>query len=148
MFLWLGAGAIGLSLGLLGGGGSILTVPLLVYGFGIEPKAAIATSLLVVGVTSIAAAFPYARREEVCMRVGVVFGGSAMLGAYGGGRLAFFIPGQALLLLFAAVMLATAIAMLRKRSAGDELPLPPSPCEAASKLPIVRILFDGLLVGG
>ncbi len=148
MFVWLGAGAVGLMLGLLGGGGSILTVPLLVYGFGVAPKAAIATSLLVVGITSAITAIPYARRGQLCTRVGVIFGLSAMLGAYGGGWVARFISGKVLLLVFAAVMIGTALAMLRKRD-GDEVgEIDSSPCQSAQKLPLFRILLDGLVVGG
>jgi uncharacterized protein len=137
------------SIGLLGGGGSILTVPLLVYGFGIETKAAMATSLLVVGVTSILTTIPYARRGQVCRRVGLLFGFAAMIGAYAGGWGARFIPAQALLSLFTAIMLATALAMLRSRPEGGGIAPPyASPCQKASTLPVARILVDGLLVGG
>src|SRR5687768_9006778 len=106
---------IGLALGLLGGGGSILTVPILVYGLGLEAKPAIATSLLVVAVTSLAALVFHARRGLVDFRTGLVFGGAAMAGAFAGGRLASHVPGSILLIGFAAMMLATAIAMLRGR---------------------------------
>lgn len=136
---------IGLSLGLLGGGGSILTVPLLVYGLGVEAKAAIATSLLVVGTTSTVATIPYARRAKVCWRVGAIFGTAGMLGAFGGGSLARFIPASALLLIFAAVMVATAVAMLRGRP--HTLAASPA-CPSAQELPMLRILLDGLMVGG
>ncbi len=149
MFVWFGALAIGLSLGLLGGGGSILTVPLLVYGFGMETKTAMATSLLVVGVTSALAAIPYARQGQVCRRVGMIFGLAAMLGAYAGGSAARFVPGEALLYLFIVVMLGTAVAMLRGGARdGDTVGAPASPCQMASALPIGRILLDGLAVGG
>ncbi len=148
MFVWLGAGAIGVILGLLGGGGSILTVPLLVYGFGIDPKAAIATSLLIVGITGAITAIPYARRGQLCTRIGVIFGLSAMLGAYGGGWAARFISGRALLLAFAAVMFGTAVAMLSAREAGDPLASGASPCRNARNLPLIRMLLDGLVVGG
>ena len=62
--------AIGLSLGLLGGGGSLLTLPILVYVLGLEARQAIATSLLVVGVTSLAALLPHARAGRVRFGVG------------------------------------------------------------------------------
>ncbi len=109
--------AVGLSLGLLGGGGSILAVPLLVYVAGLDAKEAIATSLLVVGTTSLAALVPHARAGRVRWRTGLLFGAAAMAGAYAGGRLAAFVPGPVLLLLFAAMMLATAVAMIRGRRA-------------------------------
>jgi uncharacterized membrane protein YfcA len=134
---------IGLLLGLLGGGGSILTVPVLVYLAGLEPKTAIATSLVVVGTTSVIAAIGHARGGRVCWKTGFVFGLAGMMGAYGGGRLAAFIPGHILLLLFAAVMLGTAAAMLRGRK---EERLPRGPI-CPRKLNLPAVLFDGLLVG-
>lgn len=135
---------IGLLLGLLGGGGSILTVPVLVYLVGLEPKTAIATSLVVVGTTSLVAVIGHARGGRVCWKTGFVFGLAGMAGAYGGGRLAAFIPGHILLLLFAAVMLGTAAAMLRGRKEERRRPTGPI-CPARLNLPAV--LFDGLLVG-
>lgn len=139
------ASGIGLLLGLLGGGGSILTVPMLVYVAGLEPKSAIASSLVVVGTTSLAAMANHARLGRVCWKTGALFGVAGMAGAYGGGRVAAFIPGHVLLILFALVMLGTAWAMLRGRRGGDtpENRLPPCPL----RLPLLPILFDGLLVG-
>jgi uncharacterized protein len=135
---------IGLSLGLLGGGGSILTVPILVYGLGLEAKQAIATSLLVVAVTSSAALVGHARRGLVDFRTGLLFGGAGMVGAFLGGRLASFVPGGVLLLGFAGMMLATAIAMLRSR--GDAAIRSVSP-GAPAKLPVARVVWHGSVVG-
>lgn len=113
--------AIGVLLGLLGGGGSILTVPMLVYMAQLEPKAAIATSLLAVGSTSAVAVLPHARLGNVCWRAGAAFGTASMAGAYCGGRLAAWVPGHILMLSFAGMMLATGGAMLLKRQqAGAE----------------------------
>ena len=106
---------VGVSLGLLGGGGSILTVPLLAYVAGMDAKQAIATSLLVVGVTSAVGAISHARAGRVQWRTGLVFGAAGMAGAYAGGLLARFIPGTVLLVGFAVMMIATAVAMLRGR---------------------------------
>jgi uncharacterized membrane protein YfcA len=106
---------VGISLGLLGGGGSILTVPLLAYVGGLEAKQAIATSLLVVGVTSAFGAIAHARAGRVQWRIAGLFGAAAMAAAYGGGRLARFIPGTALLISFAVIMVAAGIAMLHGR---------------------------------
>lgn len=106
---------IGVSLGMMGGGGSILAVPLLVYVAGLGSKEAIATSLLVVGVTSLAALVPHARAGRVRWRTGAVFGAAAMAGAYVGGRLAALVPGTVLLLAFSLMMMATAVAMVRGR---------------------------------
>ncbi len=98
---------VGVSLGLLGGGGSILTVPLLAYVAAMDAKQAIATSLLVVGVTSAIGAISHARAGRVRWRTGVIFGLAGMAGAYSGGRLARFIPGTVLLIAFAVMMVAT-----------------------------------------
>lgn len=106
---------VGVCLGLLGGGGSILMVPLLTAVAGMDAKQAIATSLLVVGVTSAIAAITHAMAGRVRWKVAAVFGGAAMAGAFGGGLLARFIPGTVLLIAFALVMLAAGVAMLRGR---------------------------------
>ena len=105
---------MGLTLGLLGGGGSILTVPILVYVLGMGTKEAIATSLLVVGVVSTVSAAQHARAGNVRFKTGAVFGAVAMIGAYGGGRLAGLLSGTTLLLAFAGLMVVTSVAMLRK----------------------------------
>ena len=131
---------VGITLGLLGGGGSILTVPLLVYVAGMETKEAIATSLLVVGVTSAIGAVAHARAGRVRWRTGLIFGVAGMAGAYIGGRFAAFVPGQWLLIGFALMMAATALAMLRPRRQID-------PAATPSHLPTIRILLDGLVVG-
>lgn len=106
---------VGLSLGLLGGGGSILAVPLLVYVASLDPQQAVATSLVVVGVTSAIAVLPHARRGRVHWRAALPFAAGAMGGAYVGGRAATLVPGSLLLLAFAAMMLLTAGAMIRGR---------------------------------
>ncbi|MFI9111600.1 sulfite exporter TauE/SafE family protein [Streptomyces venezuelae] len=133
---------VGMSLGVLGGGGSILTVPILVYLAGQDTKEAVATSLFVVGVTSLAALVPHARALRVRWRTGLLFGAFSMAGAYGGGRLAEYVPGTALLVAFALMMLATAVAMLRRpRDAGEEA----RPAER--DLPLRHIAAEGLAVG-
>lgn len=131
---------VGVSLGLLGGGGSILTVPLLAYVAGLDAKQAIATSLLVVGVTSAVGAISHARAGHVQWRTGLIFGVAGMVGAYGGGLLARFIPGSVLLIGFAVIMIATAVAMLRGRK---------NACEGESprSLPVFKIVVEGLVVG-
>lgn len=130
---------VGISLGLLGGGGSILTVPLLVYVAGMDAKEAIATSLFVVGVTSAVGAITHARAGRVRPKVAALFGVAAMAGAYGGGRLAHLVPGNILLIAFAVIMIAAAVAMLRgRRDIGDE---------SAGPLPVVKIVLQGAVVG-
>lgn len=131
---------VGIALGLLGGGGSILTVPLLAYVAGMDAKAAIATSLLVVGVTSAIGAVSHARAGRVQWRTGLIFGAAGMAGAYAGGLLARFIPGTVLLIGFALMMIATAVAMLRGRKNV-------APTEGTARLPVPKIIAEGLVVG-
>lgn len=131
---------VGVALGLLGGGGSILTVPLLAYVAGMDAKQAIATSLLVVGATSAVGAISHARAGRVQWRTGLIFGAAGMAGAYTGGLLARFIPGTFLLVGFAVMMIATAIAMLRGRKKVDG-------SEGGRPLPIPKIIAEGLVVG-
>ena len=131
---------VGISLGLLGGGGSILTVPLLAYVAGLDAKQAIATSLLVVGVTSAVGAISHARAGRVQWRTGLIFGVAGMAGAYAGGLLARFIPGGVLLIGFAVIMIATAVAMLRGRKNVSEE-------ESPRSLPVFKNVLEGLVVG-
>jgi len=108
----LGALAIGLSLGLLGSGGSILTVPVLHYLVGQPDKVAIGGSLLVVGLIAAAGSVPYALRRQVDWRNVAWFGLPGMAGAFGGATLARWVPGTVQLALFAGVMLLAAWRML------------------------------------
>ncbi|MGA5601306.1 sulfite exporter TauE/SafE family protein [Streptomyces griseoincarnatus] len=131
---------VGVSLGLLGGGGSILTVPLLVYVAGMDAKEAIATSLFVVGVTSAVGMVSHARGGRVRWRTGVLFGAAGMAGAYTGGIVGGRIPDVVLLIAFAVMMIVTAAAMLRGRGNAD-------PDRAPERLPVGRVLLDGAAVG-
>lgn len=131
---------IGLSLGLLGGGGSILAVPVLAYGAGLPAKEAIATSLIVVGVTALFALIPHARRGHIEWRTGAIFSATAMAGAYMGGLAADWFSGTTLLLLFAAMMVVTALAMFRGRGELE--------AEANKPLPVGLVIAEGLVVGG
>lgn len=135
---------VGVSLGLLGGGGSILTVPLLVYVLGLPAHEAIAASLLVVGTTSVAALVPHARGGRVKWQTGILFGAASMVGAYGAGRVAKLIPATALLLLFGGMMLLTAIFMMRGGKKPAEQKKPATPLDARRYLPIA---LEGLVVG-
>lgn len=107
------AALMGLSLGLLGGGGSILTVPIFVYVLGFGPKESIAMGLAVVGATSLMGAASHWREGNVDLKAALTFGGLAMAGTYGGARLAAFVPGAVQLTLFAVVMLVAAWFMFR-----------------------------------
>lgn len=131
---------IGLSLGLLGGGGSILTVPILTYVAGMNPKEAIASSLFVVGVTSAVSAVTHAREKRVRWRTGLVFGAAGMAGAFGGGLLGGHIPGTILMIAFALMMVATSLAMIRGRK--DK-----SSTAHEGDLPVGKVILEGLVVG-
>lgn len=133
---------MGTVLGLLGGGGSIMAVPILHYILDVPSKEAIATSLLIVGATSLVAVVNHGRQGNVMWRIGLIFGGFAMAGAYVGGLLAQFIPGPVLLGFFALLMLVTAVMMLRGKSS-----IEPDP-ESKKKLPILKIGLEGFVVGG
>ncbi len=111
--------AIGVTLGLLGGGGSILTVPVFVYALGIEPKAAIAMSLPVVGAAALLGAFQHWRRGRVALRTALPLGASAMVGAFAGARLARSLNGQVQLALLAIVIVLAAVSMFRNAQVDD-----------------------------
>lgn len=112
-------GVIGLALGLLGGGGSILTVPIFVYLLHFAAKDAIAMSLAVVGLTSAVGVAGHWRAGNVNFRVGAAFGAVAMVGTYVGARLAVFVSGAAQLAVFALVMFAAAVFMFRGRHSSE-----------------------------
>ncbi len=104
---------IGLSLGLLGGGGSILTVPILVYSFGMDPKTSIALSLAIVGVTSLIGTFTHFKAGNVNLGIVSTFAPFAMVGTFTGAKLSVFFSGEAQLILFAIIMLLASIFMFR-----------------------------------
>ena len=133
---------MGITLGLLGGGGSILTVPILTEVLAMPGKEAIATSLLVVGSTAAVSTVPHARSGNVDWSTGLVFALFAMAGSYVGGRLAALFSATVLLILFALLMVVTAVAMLRKR------PTPPGGAEPEPRpMSIPKVAAEGLVVG-
>jgi len=135
---------IGLSLGLLGGGGSILTVPVLHYVLDYGVKEAIPMSLVVVGITSGVGAALHARNRGVNWRAVFSFGPPAIVGAVFGAELGLRVEASVQLLVFAVVLLAAAISMLRPRAepadSADDDPVAPR-----SRLPFVTMI--GALVG-
>ncbi len=132
-----GAVAIGLSLGLLGSGGSILTVPVLVYLAGQEEKVAIAGSLAIVGLIALVGSVPYIRERLVEWRSVVLFGVPGMAGTYLGAWSSVFVSGAVQLSVFALVMVAAAYLMLKP------IEVQPSGPRRASW----RIGVDGVAVG-
>lgn len=147
---------IGISLGLIGGGGSILTVPVLVYLFGVDPVPATAYSLFIVGCTSLVGAWPKYRDGMVNLKTAVIFGIPSIVAVYitraylvplipnpafsiGG-----FVVSKAMLMmgLFAVLMVLASVSMIRSR------PAPPVDQSAESQhfnYPV--ILLEGTLVG-
>ena len=128
--------SIGVSLGLLGAGGSILTVPALVYWVGLPPLEATTTSLVVVGLTSLSAALQHARGGHVNLRAALVFAGAGIPSSFLGSLLSRRIPPSALLLSFAFLMVAAGLAMIFRRS---DLP--------SGRASLVRVLSAGFTVG-
>ena len=138
---------IGLSLGVLGGGGSILTVPIFVYVMGFPAKQAIAMSLPVVGVTSFFGAIGHWRAGNFDVRAAALFGSLSVVGAHFGALLAARLSGVVQLSILGVVMLVSAILMLRPRP--DEA-MPTEHFELSTKrraLSLVAIAAVGLGVG-
>jgi uncharacterized protein len=102
---------VGLSLGLTGGGGSILAVPLLVYALSLPPQVAVSVSLGAVGATSFIGAIERLLRREVEIKTGLLFAASGVAGAPLGTWLGEWLPESLLLLLFAGLMIAVALRM-------------------------------------
>ncbi len=115
--------AIGLSLGLIGGGGSILTVPILVYFLGVEAHEAVGMSLAVVGATSLFGAYLHYKRGFVDFSSATLFGLSGIFGAFLGSPLTKLVAPAVLLLIFGVLMFVVAISMLwRKKYTADKTP--------------------------
>lgn len=138
----LSGSAVGLTLAVVGGGGSILAVPLLLYVVGLEsPHVAIGTSALAVSVNAFANLIAHARAGNVKWPCAVVFGLSGVTGAFAGATLGKLVDGKQLLFLFALVMIAVAAAMLRPRAAEGDPGVRINPAIA------VRLVVIGLLTG-
>ena len=149
---------IGLSLGLIGGGGSILTVPVLVYLFGIDTVLGTAYSLFIVGVTSIIGSISYARLSLVDVRTAIIFGLPSIVAVFL--TRAYLVPAiprevlrigdfvidksMSLMLLFAILMLAASVSMIRPTTQNRK---PPLSAPKHRKYPYVLILIEGLAVG-
>ncbi len=147
MIAALGLGlVIGVLLGLLGGGGSILAVPALVYGVGQAPSSAIPTSLLVVGISSAAAVAPRLRSGEVQWRIAAVFGTVGAAAAFGGTALNRLLNPRLVLVGFAALMVGVGVQMLREQSTiGEGCALPDGKVNWRTCLP--KAIGSGLAVG-
>jgi uncharacterized membrane protein YfcA len=144
--------AIGISLGLIGGGGSVLAVPTLVYVMGVPPKSAIAMTLVIVGTVSLLGVIPHWKLGNVQLKTAGIFGFSTMVGAYAGAKIATlpFVTDTLQMLLFATIMLLAAGFMIRKSCATPppvtepDLTLYPKP---VCKYCWLWLITEGLVVG-
>jgi uncharacterized protein len=133
---------VGLSLGVIGGGGSILAVPLLMYVVGVsDPHVAIGTSAFAVGINALANLMGHWRRGNVKWPCAAAFAVAGVTGTVLGSQLGKSLDGQKLLFLFAFVMAAVGLAMLRPRSSDGDPSVHINPAIAA------RLLSVGLLTG-
>src|ERR1700680_4806964 len=113
---------VGFSLGVIGGGGSILAVPLLVYVVGVRsPHVAIGTSSIAVAASAFANLIDHARRGHVCWPVALLFAASGIFGAAAGSTLGKHTDGEKLLILFGALMVAVAASMAMKKEGGSKV---------------------------
>ncbi|MCS6934556.1 MAG: sulfite exporter TauE/SafE family protein [Chitinophagales bacterium] len=147
--------AIGVSLGLIGGGGSILTVPVLVYLFGIDAVAATAYSLFIVGITSAVGSYTYFRKQLVNVRTAIIFGIPSIIAVFA--TRAWIVPAiphevftigstvitknLLLLVLFALLMIAASYSMIKK-----DKPQPTQP-EGPQQFNYPLIMLEGTIVG-
>ncbi len=114
----LSGGLVGFTLGLVGGGGSILAVPLIVYFVGVkQPHLAIGTSALAVAANAALSLIQHARAHNVVWRCGGMYAVAGVIGALAGSTIGKMMDGQKLLFLFAFVMIVVGLLMLRNRDA-------------------------------
>ncbi len=130
---------IGLSLGLLGGGGSILTVPILVYALNMNPKLSIALSLAIVGATSLIGVFGHYKNQNIDFKIALIFGPVAMIGTFVGAKLSQYLSGSTQLILFSVIMIIASYFMFKGR---DE-----SISKKDKTINIPLIVGEGIIVG-
>lgn len=139
----IGAGALvfaaGVLFGLFGAGGSILLVPILVYLLDLPVKSALGTSLLILMLTGFVATLAHARSRNVSWWIGLRWAAVGIVAAYGGGRVAEFIPERVLLTMFASVVVVASLAMMRRR--------PLAPVVDPRSIPMPKVLVVGAALG-
>ncbi|WP_440059611.1 sulfite exporter TauE/SafE family protein [Thermogladius sp. 4427co] len=132
---------VGFSLGLVGGGGSILAIPLLIYLVGFSnPHKAIGTTALAVSINAFLNLVPHARGKHVDFRKGFLFSIPGLAGVWIGAELGLLTPGRKLLFIFAILMIAIAVYMLKKKCVEAAV-------EPRHKGSILKLLSIGFLVG-
>jgi uncharacterized membrane protein YfcA len=148
MELALGFG-IGLSLGLLGGGGSLLTVPALVYLVGQSPQAAVTTSLAIVGANSVVGAIFHTSHGRLDWRVALTFGAAGMLVSYLSANISRHLPSEILMVAFATLMLCIGLMLLFRRAREEATTYVPKPLSLVVASGAGVGLLTGILgVGG
>lgn len=139
-------GVIGLILGLVGGGGSILAVPLLIYAVGVESShVAIGTAAVAVAVNALSSLIGHARAGRVKWRCAIVFAVSGIIGAALGAEVGKAFDGKKLLALFGLLMIGVGLSMLRKRRMAEAPGVRLTRDSAGALLP--RLVPIGLGVG-
>ncbi|MFO1032902.1 MAG: sulfite exporter TauE/SafE family protein [Hyphomicrobiales bacterium] len=141
-----GGGLVGFVLGLVGGGGSILAVPMLLYGVGLaSPHMAIGTSAVAVAINALGNLWAAARQQLVKWPCAMTFSAAGLSGSLAGSHLALLVPGQKLMALFGALMVVIAIAMLlrRGREGNPDVRL----TRATARLMLPRLLALGFSTG-
>ena len=147
MIAYIFAVFVGLCLGLLGAGGSILIIPILVYILKIEPKVSIALSLAIVGMASLIGAYSHYKNNNIRFKTIVFFAPLTMLGAYLGSYLSAFISGRLQLILFALIMLSASFLMIKDQK--KSVPLKRAPQGVFILSGFIVGLISGLVgVGG
>lgn len=136
---------IGISLGLLGGGGSILTVPVLVYLLHLPMKQAVPMSLVVVGVTSLFGVANHQRDRNIRWDAALAFGPAAIAGAFAGARVAPHVSSRLQLTIFAILMLSAALSMYFGGTIEQSLRAKPEPAVAARPPAVIALV--GAAVG-
>ncbi len=157
IFGYIGAVFIGITLGLIGGGGSILTVPVMVYLFGVTPVLATAYSLFIVGFTALIGAVQNLKKGMVDIKTGIVFSIPAFIAVYSTRK--FIVPAIpeelftlgdftmtksiGIMVFFAIIMFLAAFAMIRNKCVGDD-------CKDGEEIPVFNypmIVLEGIVVG-
>lgn len=136
---------VGFSLGLIGGGGSILATPLMLYVVGLGPHEAIGTSALAVSANAFANLVGHARRKNVHWRPAALFAVVGVIGAVIGSTLGKNFDGKKLLFLFAILMIAVGLMMLRPRRVPQASG--PAPHEHVDLAMIVKVTLAALVTG-
>jgi uncharacterized protein len=148
LFLSAGLGlAVGLVIGALGGGGGVLTVPLLVYVLGLPAQDATTSSIIIIGVTALVGTLARIRSRTVDWRTGLVLGALGVPAAYAGTLLNHGVDQRVLLLAFAAVTIVAAAAMLLNRGPDEPAPAAGTVITRTRAGTATKVVLSGLVVG-